>query len=74
MSMTVQGTIEHKSFGAGVWALVTDDGQVYELKKAPKELLQVGSKVKVEGDIQTDAVSIAMIGPILLVQHMENLD
>jgi hypothetical protein len=74
MTMTMQGTIERKGFGTGVWALVTDEGQVYELKQAPKDLLKSGTRVTIHGDIQTDAVSFAMIGPILLVQSMEPLN
>ncbi len=72
MSITLQGTIERKGFGTGTWALVTDRGDVYELQKAPKDFLTSGTRVTVQGTIQPDAVSIAMIGPILLVHSMEH--
>jgi hypothetical protein len=74
MNTTLQGTIERKDFGTGTWALVTDSGEVYELQKAPKNLLTPGTRVVVQGTIQPDAISIAMIGPILVVHTMERLE
>ena len=74
MSLQVQGTIEHKMLGMGAWALVGQDGQTYELHKAPKELHKDGLKVKVKGQIRDDVMTIAMIGPVLEVQSFEVLN
>lgn len=68
MSVKIQGTLEKKGFGPGVWTIVTAEGKVYELQKAPKDLLKAGLTVEVEGEIQADAVSFAMVGPILAVK------
>ncbi|MEL7034493.1 MAG: hypothetical protein AAFO04_02570 [Cyanobacteria bacterium J06592_8] len=65
--MKVQGTIEHKGFGTGTWALVTDD-KTYELKDAPADLKKKGLKVEIEGEVRDDVMTMAMIGPVLEVQ------
>ena len=71
MSKTISGTIQKKGFGFGTWALETDQGDCYELHEPPNELQEVGLKVKVEGDIRDDIMTIAMIGPVLAVKHFE---
>lgn len=71
MSIQVEGTIERKGFGSGTWALVGADGKTYELYKAPNDLHKAGLTVKVAGEIRTDVMTIAMIGPILEVKQFE---
>lgn len=72
MSITVTGTIQRSDMGAGTWALVTDDGETYEVYKgAPKELLKSGQKVKVQGQVREDVMTFAMIGPVLEVKSFE---
>jgi cytochrome c-type biogenesis protein CcmE len=72
MSITVTGTIQRSNMGPGTWALVTDDGQTYEIHKgAPKELLKSGQKVKVQGQVREDVMTFAMIGPVLEVKSFE---
>ena len=74
MSIQVKGTIEHKDIGIGVWALVTDSGETYELKDAPDELQKPNLKVQVRGEVRDDVMTFAMIGPVLKVQSFEVLD
>lgn len=71
MSIQVKGTIEHKGFGTGAWALVTDSGDTYELHKAPNDLQKNGLKVKVKGEIREDVMTLAMIGPVLEVKSFD---
>lgn len=72
MSITVIGTIQRSEMGAGTWALVTDEGVTYEVHKgAPKELLKSGQKVKVQGQVRKDVMTVAMIGPVLEVKSFE---
>ncbi len=71
MSINVKGVIERKGFGPGTWALVTEDGQTYELKDAPEELKKADLKVKVEGQVRDDVMTFAMIGPVLEVKSFE---
>jgi hypothetical protein len=72
MSITVTGTIERRDIGMGAWALVTDDGETYEiLKGADKSLLKAGQKAKVTGKVRDDIMTTAMIGPALEVKSFE---
>jgi cytochrome c-type biogenesis protein CcmE len=58
--------------GAGTWALVSDQGETYEIYQgAPKDLLREGLQVKVNGTIRDDVMTIAMIGPVLEVKSFE---
>lgn len=72
MSITVTGTIERKGLGSGTWALVSEEGQQYELYQgAPAELRKKGLKVKVTGQVRDDVMTLAMIGPVLEVQSFD---
>lgn len=72
MSITVIGTIERSDMGTGTWALVTDDGDTYEIHKgADKDLLKVGQKVKIQGQVREDVMTLSMIGPVLEVKSFE---
>ncbi len=74
MSITITGRVERQELGTGTWALISSDGQTYELKDPPEELCQSQTQVKVEGDIREDVMSLAMIGPILEVKSFQRLD
>jgi hypothetical protein len=73
MSLTVTGKIERQGFGAGTWALVSDNRETYELKDAPAALQKPDLPVKIHGQIREDVMTIAMIGPVLEVQSFEIL-
>lgn len=74
MSISVKGVIERKGLGTGTWALVSDSGETYELKDVPDELKKSDLKVKVEGQVRDDVMTIAMIGPVLEVKSFKVLD
>ncbi len=72
--ITVEGTIQRSGMGMGTWALVTSEGQTYEIHQgAPKDLLQPELRVCVKGEIRNDVMTIAMIGPVLEVKSFELL-
>lgn len=72
MSITVEGKIQRSSLGSGTWALISNQGETYEIYKgAPKDLLKDGLEVKVEGKVRDDVMTLAMIGPVLEVQQFE---
>jgi len=73
MSLTVTGTIEKINMGPGTWALKSDEGKTYEIYQPPSELLQAGQKVKVNGQVRDDVMTMAMIGPVLEVKSFEVL-
>lgn len=72
--MTITGKVEWQDIGTGTWALVSDDGETYELKDPPTNLTQTKGKVTVEGTIRDDVMTIAMIGPVLDVSSFEALE
>lgn len=74
MSIQVKGTVERKGFGPGTWALVSADGDTYELYEAPKELQKTGLKVQVSGKVRDDVMTLAMIGPVLEVERYDVLE
>jgi len=71
MSQRLEGVIEHQAIGPGVWALVTDQGETYELRKIPPELRQAGLRVSLTGTVQPDAMTIAMIGAVFQIDGFE---
>ena len=72
MSIKVKGTIERRDIGMGAWALVSEDGKIYEIMRgADKTLLQVGQKAEVTGDVREDVMTSAMIGPVLEVKSFD---
>ena len=72
--ITVIGGIERRGFGTGAWALVADDGTTYELLDCPRDLRQVGLKVKVKGTLNDDVMTLAMISNVLNVSSFEILE
>ncbi len=74
MSITVKGAIARKGFGPGTWALVSEDGETYELKDAPSELRKSGIKVSVKGEVKKDVMTFAMIGPVLEVESFSVIE
>lgn len=73
MSITVKGVIDRKGFGTGTWVIDSEQGETYELHNPPSELQKKGLKVKVEGKIRDDIMTLAMIGPVLEVKKFETL-
>ena len=72
MSITITGTIQRRDIGMGAWALVTDEGDTYEiLRGADKNLLKAGQTVKIQGQVREDIMTTAMIGPVLEVKSFE---
>jgi hypothetical protein len=72
--ITVIGGIERRGFGTGAWALVAEDGTTYELLDCPRDLRKVGLKVKVQGTLNDDVMTLAMIGKVLNVSSFEILE
>jgi hypothetical protein len=72
--ITVIGRVEHKGFGTGAWALVGEDGTTYELLDCPRDLRQIGLHVKVQGTLNDDVMTLAMIGKVLNVNSFDILE
>jgi hypothetical protein len=72
--ITAIGGIERRGFGTGAWALIAEDGTTYELLDCPRDLRQVGLHVKVQGILNDDVMTLAMIGKVLNVSSFEILE
>ncbi len=72
--ITVTGGIERREMGTGAWALVAEDGTTYELLDCPRDLRQAGLHVKVDGTLNDDVMTLAMIGKVLNVSTFEILE
>ncbi len=72
--ITVIGGIERRGFGTGAWALVAEDGTTYELLDCPRDLRQVGLRVSIQGTLNDDVMTLAMIGKVLNVSSFEILE
>ncbi|MCA2656553.1 MAG: hypothetical protein IM473_19825 [Microcystis sp. M015S2] len=73
MSVSVTGRVKRIEIGTGTWALIADNGPTYELMEAPAELIQTKAKVIVIGQIRSDVMTLAMIGPVLQVTSFQSL-
>ncbi|ARI83320.1 MAG: hypothetical protein EWV53_14035 [Microcystis panniformis Mp_MB_F_20051200_S9] len=73
MSVSVTGQVKRIEIGTGTWALIADNGQTYELMEPTAELIQTKAKVTVIGQIRSDVMTLAMIGPILQVTSFQSL-
>jgi hypothetical protein len=72
--MTLIGGIEHRGLGTGAWALVAEDGNTYELLDCPRDLRKTGLQVKVQGTLNDDVMTLAMIGKVFNVSSFEILE
>lgn len=59
---TVRGTVRKLGLEGGLWALVTDAGETWELLEAPAELKSNGLRAEVELSHRGADVTIGMVG------------
>jgi cob(I)alamin adenosyltransferase len=65
--MKLTGSVAFRDVESGVWVLEGDDGHTYELAGGDRGIKKNGRRVEVEGDVDSQAISIGMVGPILRV-------
>jgi cob(I)alamin adenosyltransferase len=66
--MKLKGRIAYRDIETGVWVLEGDDGRTYQLAGGDRKIKKDGQRVEVEGDVDKDALSFAMVGPLLQVK------
>ena len=66
--MKLKGKIAYRDLESGVWVLEGDDGKTYQLDGGDRKIKKDGHRVEVEGEVEKDAVSFAMVGPIFRVR------
>ena len=65
--MKLHGTVRYRDLEGGLWVFESDDGQTFQLAGGDRKLKHDGGKATVEGDVQQDAVTLGMVGPVLKV-------
>jgi hypothetical protein len=66
--MKLRGTVEFRDIEMGVWVLAGDDGKTYQLAGGRSSLLQEGQRVEIDGEVDVEAMGVAMVGPVLRVR------
>lgn len=66
--MKLSGRVVYRDIETGVWVLEGDDGHTYALAGADRGLKRDGARVEVEGEVDRDAITTAMVGPVLNVR------
>ena len=69
---TITGTVRHLDLEGGFWA-VEGDTTTYEPMNLPESFQEEGLRVRLQADVQEDAVSFRMIGPIIEIRAIERL-
>jgi cob(I)alamin adenosyltransferase len=67
--MTLSGRIAFRDIEMGVWVLEGDDGRTYLLAGGDRKLKRDGQRVEVDGEVDPEALSAAMVGPVLRVRR-----
>ena len=70
---TLKGRIEKSDVEGGVWLLVTDSGDRYQLEGGDRELYIQGRTVSVTGKEQNDMMGFGMMGSLFKVKKYEIL-
>jgi cob(I)alamin adenosyltransferase len=65
--MKLTGRVVYRDLEGGVWVLEGDDGRTYQLAGGDRKIKQDGQRVEVQGDVDTEAMTIFMVGPVLKV-------
>ena len=66
--MKLTGKVVYRDLEGGVWVLEGDDGTTYQLAGGDRKIKKDGQRVEVDGDVDKDALSFAMVGPLLKVK------
>lgn len=66
--MKLSGKVSFRDLETGVWVLEGDDGQTYLLAGGDRKLKQNGVRIEIEGEVDRDSATLAMVGPRLIVK------
>ncbi|MGQ0506533.1 MAG: DUF5818 domain-containing protein [Myxococcaceae bacterium] len=67
--MKLTGTVVFRDVETGLWLLEGDDGRTYQLAGGDRKLKKDGGRVEIEGDVDANAVTAGMAGPLLRVKR-----
>lgn len=71
--MKLTGTVLFRDIEGGVWVLDGDDGRTYEISGGDRNLRKKGQRIEVEGDVDSAALTFAMVGPVLKVKRYRSI-
>ena len=66
----ISATVQFAQVEGGCWTLVTSEGTVYEPLDLPKELQEVGLRVRVWIEDVEDVASICMVGQVVEITEI----
>ena len=66
--MKISGQVKFRDIETGVWTLVGDDGQTYQLDGGDRKIKKDGSRIEAEGTVDDASLGIAMVGPRFVVK------
>ena len=66
--MKLKGKVAFRDIETGIWVLEGDDGRTYQLDGGDRKIKKDGQRVEVEGEVDRDALTAGMIGPVLRVR------
>lgn len=61
------GRVAFRDIETGVWVLEGDDGTTYQLAGGDRKIKKDGHRIEVEGDVDNDVMTSAMVGPVFNV-------
>ncbi len=67
--MKLKGRIAFQDIETGIWTLQGDDGRTYQLDGGDRKIKKDGQRVEVEGDVDRDALTAGMVGPVFRVKR-----
>lgn len=66
--ITLAGKVAFRDLETGLWVLEADDGKTYLLAGGDRKLKKNGARVEAEGEVDTETVTLAMVGPRFVVK------
>ena len=70
----IQGIIVHKDLEGGFYAIEGDDGRVYDPIDLPEQFKKDGLKVKIKAKLRNDVGSIHMVGDIIEIVDIDEVE
>ncbi|MBN1203469.1 MAG: hypothetical protein JXB05_00910 [Myxococcaceae bacterium] len=65
--MKLTGRVVFRDIETGVWVLEGDDGRTYQLAGGDRKIKKEGQRIEVEGQVDKDALTLHMVGPVFNV-------
>ncbi len=62
--MKINGTVRRNNIEGGIWTLVADNGEVFQLNNETASKLKDGEKITATGEVDTDMMGFGMVGPM----------